>query len=194
MPKNDFEFNEKIHAIIINPYLSWEYFKKKMNNHKVNINALISYPFSDLPKTFIKEFISYASDLGANGVEYVPNFLNLSKNDQNSFGNDIESIMSSELPVTLVINKNKLQQDLFVKAIEISTELGINNFQFGDGFGPPLSLSEINHILKIVSNKSLIKVVGGIKNINQVVDLLDIGVDSIGTSNFYEIFQDIKKL
>ena len=213
----DYELNERIHAIIINPYLSWEnlnancdliqkynirnvstslnflsHIKNALSNHKVNINTLISYPFADLPLDFIDEFISYAIDAGASGIEYTPNFLNLSKNNLNTFGTEIESINSSELPVTIIINKTKLDKELFEKAIEISLELGITNFQFGDGFGAPISTSEIVEILKFLGNQNSIKIVGGIKKLSQVIDLFDSGIDCIGTSNFNEIFKEIK--
>ena len=101
----EYELNEKIHATIINPYLSWDeliancdliqkyniknvstslnflsHIKNALSNNKININTFISYPFADLPIDFIDEFICYAKDAGASGIEYTPNFLNLSKN------------------------------------------------------------------------------------------------------------------
>ena len=213
----DYELNERIHAIIINPYLSWEnlnancdliqkynirnistslnflsHIKNALSNHKVNINTLISYPFADLPLDFIDEFISYAIDAGASGIEYTPNFLNLSKNNLNTFGTEIESINSSEIPVTIIINKTKLDKEIFEKAIEISLELGITNFQFGDGFGAPVSNVDIIEILKFLGNQNSIKIVGGIKKLSQVIDLFDLGIDCIGTSNFNEIFEEIR--
>ena len=213
----DYELNEKIHATIINPYLSWDnlnancdliqkynirnvstslnflsHIKNALNNHKVNINTLISYPFADLPVDFIDEFVCYAKDKGASGIEYTPNFLNLSKNDLNSFGTEIESINSSELPVTIIINKKNLDEELFEKAIEISLELGITNFQFGDGFGAPVSNVDIVEILKILGNQNSIKIVGSIRKLSQVIDLFDLGIDCIGTSNFNEIFKEIR--
>tara|TARA_B100000131_G_C17681816_1_gene436859 strand:+ start:48 stop:545 length:498 start_codon:yes stop_codon:yes gene_type:complete len=163
-----------------------------MGNYNIKINALISYPFGDLPICFIEEFINYAKDNGANGIEYSPNFLNLSKNNLDIFANEIESINDSELPITLIINKSKLNKDLFQKAIEISLELGIKNFQFGDGFGNSISDIDIVEILKLTKNRNLIKVVGGIKKLHQVIDLFDSGIDCVGTSNFYEIFKEIK--
>ena len=213
----DYELNEKIHATIINPYLSWddlnancnliqEYnirnvstslnflsqIKNLLSNHKVNINTLISYPFADLPVEFIKDIVCYAEDAGASGIEYTPNFLNLSKNNLNTFAAEIESINSSELPVTIIINKIQLDKELFEKAIEITLELGITNFQFGDGFGPPISNIDIVEILKILGNQNSIKIVGGIKKLSQVIDLFDSGIDCIGTSNFNEIFKEIR--
>ena len=213
----DYELNERIHAIIINPYLSLEelnancdliqkynirnvstslnflsHIKDVLNNHKVNINTLISYPFADLPVDFIDEFVCYAKDNGARGIEYTPNFLKLSKNDLNSFASEIESINASELPVTIIVNKTKLDKELFEKALEISLEVGITNFQIGDGFGPALSNFDIVEILKFIGKQNSIKVVGGIKTLSQVIDLFDLGINCIGTSNFNEIFKEIR--
>ena len=217
MSNIEYELNEKIHAIIINPYLKWDdfisncdlikkynirnistslnylsYLKNAMSNHSVNINALISYPFADLPISFIDEFVGFAKDKGANRIEYMPNFINLSKRNTDTFGLEIEMVQSSQMPVTIIINKSKLEKELFVKAIEISLELGIKSFQFGDGFGPPVSGLDVDEILKIISKKSLIKIVGGIKRLTQVIDLFDSGINCVGTSNFSEIFEEIK--
>ena len=213
----DYELNEKIHGIIINPYLSLEelnancdliekyniknvstslnflsHIKDEIKNHKVNINTLISYPFADLPVDFIDEFVCYAKDNGASGIEYTPNFLKLSKNNLNSFASEIESINASELPVTIIMNKTKLDEEHFKKALEISLELGITNFQIGDGFGPALSNFDIIEIIKFIGKQNSIKVVGGIKKLSQVIDLFDLGIDCIGTSNFNEIFKEIR--
>tara|TARA_Y100000766_G_scaffold150026_1_gene128945 strand:+ start:1036 stop:1695 length:660 start_codon:yes stop_codon:yes gene_type:complete len=217
MSKNVYELTEKVHAIIINPYLTWDSFnancelikkynirnistslnyidflKNAFNNYKININALISYPFADLPFSFIKEFISYAKDKGANGIEFTPNFINLSNKNLDTFGIEIETFKASELPVTIIINKSKLEKELFVKAIEISLELGMTNFQFGDGFGSPISPLDVSEILKLIGKQNLIKVVGGIKTFNQVIELFDAGINCVGTSSFCEIFEEVK--
>ena len=213
----EYELNEKIHATIINPYLSWDELiancdliqkynirnistslnflsdiKNLLNNNEVNINSLISYPLADLPVDFIDEIVCYAKDNGASGIEYTPNFLNLSKNKLNTYANEIESINSSELPVTIIINKQKLDRELFEKAIKISLELGITNFQFGDGFGAPISDADVVEIVEFLGNQNSIKIVGGVKKLSQVIDLLDSGIDCIGTSNFNEIFKEIR--
>ncbi len=217
MSNIEYELNEKIHAIIINPYLKWDdfisncdlikkyniknistslnylsYLKDAMSNHSVNINALISYPFADLPISFIDEFVGFAKDKGANRIEYMPNFINLSKKNIDTFGLEIEMVKRSEIPVTLIINKSKLDKELFVRTIEISIELGIKSFQFGDGFGPPISTLDVDEILKIISKKNHIKIVGGIKKLTQVIDLFDSGISCVGTSNFSEIFEEVR--
>ena len=217
MPNIEYELNEKIHAIIINPYLTWEEFSancdliKKYNiknistslnyladfknsliNYSASINALISYPLADLPISFIEELVCFAKDKGANGIEYIPNFINLYKRNLETFAAEIEQVKVSGLPVSIIINKSKLQEEVFHSAIEISLELGIKNFQFGDGFGPTITSNDVAEILKIIGSENQIKVVGGIKKLKQVIDLFEMGISCVGTSNFYEIFQEVK--
>ena len=47
-------------------------------------------------------------------------------------------------------------------------------------------------IIKITGSQNQIKVVGGIKKLTQVIDLLDNGISCVGTSYFCEIFQEVK--
>ena len=70
-------------------------------------------------------------------------------------------------------------------------ELGIKNYQFGDGFGSPLTSNDVHEILKIIGSQNQIKVVGGIKKLMQVIDLFDNGISCVGTSNFCEIFEEV---
>ena len=162
-----------------------------MSNYSPKINALISYPLADLPVTFIEELVNFAKDKGANGIEYIPNFINLSKRSLETFAAEIEQVKLSGLPVSIIINKSKLQEEVFINAIETCLELGIKNFQFGDGFGSPLTSNDVTEILKIAGSQNQIKVVGGIKNLTQVIDLFDNGIDYVGTSNFCEIFEEV---
>ena len=182
MTNLSYEFNEKIHAIILNPYLSTEglntncdllkkynirnvstslnylsYIRDYLANQKIKINALISFPFSDLPTKFTIDVVKYTKDFGADGVEYVPKFFFLAQNDDEKFGKDIEGILEGGLPLTLIFNKNNLEKGIFIKALEISLELGIKNFQFGDGFGPTINHDEMNEILEIINKKKFDK-------------------------------------
>ena len=213
----DYEFNERIHSILLNPYLSKESFKSNINLIKkynirnistsinylsylkdifplsyIKINTLISYPFGDLPNNFVRELISYAKDSGSQGIEYTPKFFNLSNNNEEGFANDIENISRLDLPITLIFNKRQLSKEILNKAIKISLELGIENFQFGDGFGNYLGVNEIKEIKRLLGNNNFIKIVGGIKKIAEVTDILNAGADCIGTSYYHDIFQELK--
>ena len=213
----DYEFNEKIHAILINPYLSKKdfdeniisikkyniknistslnyltYLKDAISNTKIKINTLISYPLGDLPINFVKELILLSKDAGADKVEYIPKFFLLENNQEESFANDIEILSNLDIPITLIFNKKKLNREIFIRAIKISLEIGVESFQIGDGFGKAVEVNEIKDIIKLLGNSSVIKIVGGIKRINDVKDILDSGADIVGTSFFSDIFQDLK--
>ena len=162
MPNIDYELNKKIHAIIINPYLTWEDFRvncdliKKYNiknistslnyladfknlldNYSANINALISYPLADLPVTFIEELVCFAKDKGAKGIEYIPNFINLSKRNLETFAAEIEQVKLTGNPDNLIcsISAAKVSKFLLDKFIKF----GIYSIPFA-----PLSLSLIH--------------------------------------------------
>ena len=213
----DYEFNEKIHSILLNPYLTKESFENNINLIKkyniknistslnflpyikdifplsnIKINTLISYPFGDLPNNLVKELILYAKDSGSEAIEYTPKFFTLSNKNDEEFAKDIETISNLDLPITLIFNKRKLSKEILTKAINISIELGIKNFQFGDGFVQYLEVNEINEIRHLLGKNNFIKIVGGIKSISEVKDALEAGADCIGTSYYHDIFQELK--
>ena len=219
MSQNDYEFNEVIHATLLNPYLSKEnfqincelitkynirnistslYFLKYLNdsiNYKnCKINALISYPLADTPSKFLSEIINYAKEFGANSIEFLPRFFYLSDSKEEDFAREIEILIQSGLPITLIFNYRKLDKDILSKAINICLEMGIENFQFGDGFGPYINKNDIDQIIKLIGYKSKLKITGGIKHLDQVIEILNIGASSIGTSDFHMIFKDLKLL
>ena len=212
-----YELNEKINAILINPFLSTDDFnincnlikkyniknvsttlnylshlKNSFENYKVKINTFVSYPLADFPDILIDQVIDYAIDEGADGIDYLPKFFNLSINEEEKFANNIEKIAKKELPITLIFNKNRMQEDIFNKAINISLDIGVQSFQFGDGFGATLNLNELKGIKRLLDEKRSIKVVGNIKDVKSAIELLDNGADIIGTSYFSQIFQSIK--
>ena len=213
----DYEFNKKIHSILLNPYLSKESFEQNINiikkyniknittslnflpyvkdnflSSNIKITTLISYPFGDLPNNFVQELIHYAKDAGSEAIEYVPKFFTLSNNKDDEFARDIENVSKLDLPITLIFNKKQLSKEIFTQAINISLELGIASFQFGDGFGQYLGVNEIKEIMHLLGKNNFIKIVGGIKTIANVKDTLEAGADCIGTSYYHDIFQELK--
>ena len=213
----DYEFNEKIHSILLNPYLSKESFEQNINiikkyniknittslnflpyvkdnflSSNIKITTLISYPFGDLPNNFVQELIHYAKDAGSEAIEYTPKFFSLYNNKDEEFAIDIENLSKLDLPITLIFNKRQLSKEIFNKAINISLELGIENFQFGDGFGQYLGVNEIKEIMHLLGKNNFIKIVGGIKTISHVKDTLEAGADCIGTSYYHDIFQELR--
>ena len=219
MSENDYDFNEVIHATLLNPYLSKEtfdnncasimkyniknistslyflkYLKDSINYKNCKINALISYPLADIPSKFLYEIVNYAKEFGANGIEFLPRFFYLSDSKEEDFASEIEILIQSGLPITLIFNYLRIDNEILSKAINICLEMGIVNFQFGDGFGTYMNKNDINQIIKLIGDKSKLKISGGIKHLDQVIEILNYGASSIGTSDFHNIFKDLKSL
>ena len=219
MSENDYELNEVIHATLLNPYLSKEtfqincelikkynirnistslyflkYLKDSINYKNCKINTLISYPLADIPSKFLSEIVNYAKEFGANGIEFLPSFFYLSDSKEEDFASEIEILIQSGLPITLIFNYHRLDKDVLSKSINICLEMGIVNFQFGDGFGTYMNKNDINKIIKFIGDKSKLKISGGIKHLDQVIEILNYGASSIGTSDFHLIFKDLKLL
>ena len=217
MSEKDYDLNEVIHATLLNPYLSKENFQinceliKKYNIRNIStslyflkylkdsliyenskINVFISYPLSDIPTEFLSELTNFAKELGANGIEFIPKFFFLSDFKEDDFAKEIEILTQSGLEVTLIFNYRKLDKITLLKAINISLEMGIINFQFGDGFGPYINNNEIKQIMKLIGSERKLKISGCIKNLDQVIEILNNGANSIGTSDFHLIFKDLK--
>ena len=147
-----------------------------------------------MPSKFLFEIVNYAKEFGANGIEFLPRFFYLSDSKEEDFANEIEILIKSGIPITLIFNYLRIDNEILSKAINICLEMGIVNFQFGDGFGPYMNKKDINQILKLIGDKSKLKISGGIKNLDQVIEILNCGASSIGTSDFHIIFKDLKSL
>jgi len=219
MSENDYELNEVIHPTLLNPYLSkknfqincelitkynirnistslyfLKYLKDSINYKNCKINALISYPLADIPSKFLSEIVNYAKEFGANGIEFLPRFFYLSDSKEEDFAREIEILIQSGLPITLIFNYHRIENEILSKAINICLEMGIVDFQFGDGFGPYMNKNDINQIIKLIGDKSKLKISGGIKHLDQVIEILNCGASSIGSSDFHIIFKDLKSL
>jgi len=94
----------------------------------------------------------------------------------------------------LIFNYHRIDKEILSKAINICLEMGIGDFQFGDGFGPYMNKNDIYQIIKLIGDKSKLKISGGIKHLDQVIEILNYGASSIGTSDFHVIFKDLKSL
>ena len=127
-------------------------------------------------------------------LNFYQDFFYLSDSKEEDFAREIVILIQSGLPITLIFNYHKLDCDILSKAINICLEMGIENFQFGDGFGPYINKNDIDQIIKLIGYKSKLKITGGIKHLDQVIEILNLGASSVGTSDFHMIFKDLKLL
>ncbi len=159
----------------------------------MRVFALIAFPFGNLPTVLKKMEIEYALENGADEIEIVPNFSFLEDKNTNRFAEEIADLCSYGVPVRAILNTYNLQKDIIQIAIEALIDAGVRGIQNGNGFGPPVTASEIKMISKIVNSRISIKAVGGIKTLDNVIELIEAGANEIGTSNGISIIKEANK-
>tara|TARA_Y100001970_G_C14253637_1_gene873536 strand:+ start:2276 stop:2947 length:672 start_codon:yes stop_codon:yes gene_type:complete len=159
---------------------------------KISLNALIGFPFGDIPTSLKLDLATWAIDLGADSLEVVPNYFYFNSKAIDLFANEIESINTKQIPIRIIINQNYFDKNNIAMLISILTELNIENIQLGNGFGPKITFDELNLFKELCKEKFIFKVVGGIKTFSDVIYFLNNGVKYVGTSYSHEILQELK--
>ena len=78
-------------------------------------------------------------------------------------------------------------------AINASIDAGATGIQIGNGFGQTLTKNQTQKVSIIVNNRCSIKAVGGIKTLDQAIEIMESGATYVGTTFGFEIAQEQKK-
>tara|TARA_Y100001968_G_scaffold189336_1_gene173551 strand:+ start:11948 stop:12634 length:687 start_codon:yes stop_codon:yes gene_type:complete len=162
-------------------------------NSKTKLIATISFPFGDCPNFIKKKQAEWAASEGAEELDIVPNLFALAKGEVDRFAEEIAELCQLGLPLRVILNAIDLPKEKLRQAINASIEAGAEGIQAGNGFGPRISEKQIRDIEKAVANRISIKAVGGIKELNHVIELINAGANHIGTSRGPEIIQQLRK-
>ena len=155
--------------------------------------SVIAFPFGFIPSFNKLKEAEYAIEKGAEELDLVPNYFALKEGNIEYFAEEINQICELCIPVRVIIDANTLH-DLSKLSIAVSAliDAGAIGIQIGNGFGPSISKDQTNQISKIVKNRCSIKTVGGIKTLDQAIELIEAGSTYIGTSFGFEITQEQK--
>ena len=156
--------------------------------------SVIAFPFGFIP-TFNKlKEAEYAIEKGAEELDLVPNYFALKQGNIELFAEEINQISELGIPVRVIIDSNILSNlSKLSIAIEALIDAGAIGIQIGNGFGPSVSKDQTNHVSKLVKNRCSIKTVGGIKTLDQAIEIIEAGSTYIGTSFGFEITQEQRK-
>ncbi len=155
--------------------------------------SVIAFPFGFIPTSIKRKEAEYAIENGAEELDLVPNYFALKEGHIELFAEEINQISELGIPVRVIIDANTLSN--FSKlsvAIDALIDAGAIGIQIGNGFGPSASKDQTNHVSKIVKNRCSIKTVGGIKTLDQAIEIIEAGSTYIGTSFGFEITQEQK--
>lgn len=182
-------------AVCINPCyvkLASEYLKKS----SVLIATVIGFPLGANTIT-TKEFEAIeAINNGADEIDMVVNIGAIKDHDYEYVKKEIEYIRDAIDGKTLkvIIETGYLTDEEIIKMTEICNETYVNFIKTSTGFGPRGASYHDIEIINEHKNEILeIKASGGIKNFDDALKYIDLGVNRIGTSNALEIINGNKE-
>jgi len=156
--------------------------------------SVIAFPFGFIPTSNKLKEAEYAIEKGAEELDLVPNYFALKEGNIELFAEEINQISELGIPVRVIIDANTLLKSSKLSiAIDALIDAGAIGIQIGNGFGPSVTKNQTNHVSKIVKNRCSIKTVGGIKTLDQAIEIIEAGSTYIGTSFGFEIIQELKK-
>ena len=92
----------------------------------------------------------------------------------------------------MIMDIPNLNSSLLKIASATAIEVGVYGLQTGNGFGPTVTNQNVKELVQEAKGRCAIKAVGGIKTLDQVLELIDAGANQIGTSAGPQIIKELK--
>ncbi len=171
-----------------------EYARKRIkSNSTTKLIGLIAFPFGDLPYSIKLKTAEWAAAQGVDEFEVVPNFSALNEGNQNLFAEELAQICNLGLPVRVILNMSQLSEENLLLAIESSIEVGVKGLQNCNGFGIKSPSNQIRRLVNLSKKRCELKAIGGIRSLDQTIDLVEEGASIIGTTHGPEIMKEAKQ-
>ena len=149
----------------------------------VKLIATVAFPFGALPAELKQAQAEWAAAHGADALDVTPNWAALVNGHANSFAEELAAIAALDLPMTVVLDINQLNEAQLALAAEAAIDAGAASLQAGNGFGAAVSADQIRHLRQLSRGRCAIKAAGGIREAEQALDLVEAGATALGTGH-----------
>lgn len=162
----------------------------------VKVCCVIGFPLGAM-STEAKMFeTKQAVSDGAEEIDMVINIGSLLDGEYDQVKKDIASVVETAHPkalVKVIIETCFLNEEQKIKVCQLSVEAGADYVKTSTGFGTGGAVIEDIRLMKAtVENKAKVKASGGIKTLENALDMVEAGADRIGTSNGVGIVKELK--
>nr|AUG32793.1 putative deoxyribose-phosphate aldolase (DeoC) [Paulinella longichromatophora] len=159
----------------------------------VKLIVMIGFPFGSIAQNIKQAEAEQAASEGADELDIVPNFSALQNGDINSFADEIALICELGLPVKVILELARLEEQLLKLAIEASIDAGATFLKTSSGLGPPVTAKQVKYLFNLVRGRAGIKAAGGICDLDTSFELLDAGANRLGTSRALDLMKALTK-
>jgi deoxyribose-phosphate aldolase len=188
--------NYHFSAICVNPfYVGLAH--RLLSGSGVEVCTGIGFPLGASTLDVKVKEIQDVKRLGADALDFVINYSaiksdmwDVTEKELSTFVKEATGVITKVIIETCYLTKEEI-----FRISKMAASYGVNYVKTSTGMGTAgAKVEDIKIIKDAVEGKCKIKASGGIKNLQQVIALLEAGADRIGTSNGVEILNELEAL
>ena len=172
--------------------------KNLLRGTDVHVGAAIGFP---LGQTTLENKLHETRDAiqkGADEIDYVINIVELKNNNYNYIKKEMEGIVNicrENNVISKVIFENcYLTDDEKKKLCEIALEVRPDFIKTSTGFGTGgATIEDVRLMKSMVGDKIKVKASGGIKSLDDALNMIEAGAERIGTSASVKILKELEE-
>ena len=153
----------------------------------VKLISVVSFPFGASASAIKRAEAEWAVEAGADELDLVPDFALLLDGELTALHDQIAQLVELSLPVKLILEADQLTADQLDTLVEVALDAGVAFLKTGSGYGQPASPQLVQRLHKLASGRARIKASGGIRSLEQAIQLVQAGAERLGTSHGVEL-------
>jgi len=161
---------------------------KKAEDSDYKVITVVDFPYGQNHPMSKVEAIKRAADQGVDGVDIVVNYLAAINEDWSVFKDEVETVVYAgqmrNLEVKLILESGAYNSKVLQSVIDICLVAKPEFLKTNTGIGNNVhSIPQIKLMQRMTEGKIPIKASGGIRTKEQAEELINMGVEIIGTSS-----------
>jgi deoxyribose-phosphate aldolase len=154
--------------------------------------AVVGFPFGAVPPAVKQAEAEAAAAAGADELDVVPDFGSLADRASTPIHDELAAICELDLPVKVILEVGRLDPEALALLVEISIDAGARFLKTGSGFGPPVTVEQVQQLKALARGRAAIKASGGIASLEQALALVEAGATRLGTSRGVALAQALR--
>jgi deoxyribose-phosphate aldolase len=159
----------------------------------VRLISVLGFPFGAIPASVKLAEAEAAAAAGADELDVVPDFGALADRDSRLLLDDLAAITSLGLPVKVIVESGRLEAEALELLVEVSLDAGVRFLKSGSGFGPPVTVAQVQRLRQLTRGRAGIKASGGINSLELALDLVEAGATRLGTSRGVALMEALRR-
>ena len=159
---------------------------------RLRLFAVVDFPFGTIPAELKRAQAEWAAARGADALDVVPNLAAITAGRADAYAEELAQICDLGLPVTVILDVNRLQPEHLSLAVEAAIDAGAAFLQAGNGFGAATTPLHVRKLKELARGNCAIKAAGGIQRLETALDLVEEGATALGTSHGPALIQALR--